>query len=242
MTCLLVDIGNSRLKWASLAGGVLSPATAVPHQGRDMGSVLNQAWAHLPRPSRVHVACVLPEAQRQALADWVHDHWACALNWAVSASEALGVRTGYDAPAQLGVDRWLALVGAWRRTRGATCVVDCGTAVTLDIIDASGQHLGGWISPGLTMMRTALQTGTDLPRVHGSGCGGPERNTRDAIRTGTLQAIAGLVARGMQYAPEASRLLLTGGDAAQLASQLQHPYEIYPDLVLEGLAGILEGV
>jgi type III pantothenate kinase len=241
MTSLLVDIGNSRLKWAVLSAASMSPVTAIPHRERELAAVLDQAWGELETPSRVHIACVMPEASRQAVSDWVRDHWACPLSWAVSESEALGVRNGYAEPGRLGVDRWLALLGAWRRVRSAVCVVDCGSAVTLDIVDADGQHLGGWISPGLALMRTVLQAGTDLPLVRGGGSGEPGRSTDAAIRAGTLQAIVGLIAQGMQLAPDSARLLLTGGDAAQLASQLHYPYEICPDLVLEGLAGTLEG-
>jgi type III pantothenate kinase len=241
MTCLLVDIGNSRLKWASLSGGIMTPPAAVVHRDQDLVTLLDQAWGGLDAPSRVHGACVISEVRRQVVADWVRHHWACPLSWAVSQSEALGVRNGYDEPTQLGVDRWLALIGAWRRTQSAACVVDCGSAVTLDILDTSGQHLGGWIAPGMALMRAALQVGTELPLVRGSSSGEPGRNTHDAILAGSLKAVAGLIEQGMRHAPETARLLLTGGDAAQVASQLHYPYEICSDLVLEGLAGTLEG-
>jgi type III pantothenate kinase len=238
---LLVDLGNSRLKWARWSGGALAPSAALVHRDRELGALLDQAWGALEAPSQVHVASVVPAAQREELADWIRSRWACPLRWAESTAEALGVHNGYDEPAQLGVDRWLALLGAWRRTCGPACVVDCGSAVTLDILDAGGRHLGGWIAPGLALMRSALQSGTGLPLVQGTGSGEPGRNTRDAILGGCLPAAAGLIAQGLRRAPEGARLLLTGGDAAQVAPHLHHPYEICPDLVLEGLAGILEG-
>lgn len=241
MTVLLVDLGNSRLKWASLDGGEPGPSAAAIHRGDDMLAVLDRAWAGLSAPAKVSGASVVGAQLRARVEEWVARHWSCPVSWSVSQAEALGVTNGYHDPATLGVDRWLAMLGAWRRLHDAACVVDCGSAVTVDILDAHGQHLGGWIAPGLQMMRAALQQGADLPLADGEGFREPGRDTGAAIRNGTLLAATGLVERAMACAPKAARLVLTGGDAAELAQLLSRPYELCPDLVLEGLAGSLQG-
>jgi type III pantothenate kinase len=155
------------------------------------------------------------------------------------------VRNGYSNPAQLGVDRWLAVIGAYHRHRDACCVVDAGTALTIDGVDATGQHLGGFIVPGPRLMVESLLTGTsDLAdRWAWRSTPDPARfpaNTRDAIEQGCLISLAGLVANAQRRlearAGRAPRLILTGGGAQVLAPWLTQPPEFIPDLVLQGLA------
>jgi type III pantothenate kinase len=241
MTVLLVDLGNSRIKWAKLEGSVLSPSAAAVHRGEDMADVLDRGWGTQEAPALVQGASVVGAPLRAAVEDWIVRRWSCPIKWVVSQAEALGVTNGYREPARLGVDRWLALLGAWRRSQTPACVVDCGSAVTIDILDTEGRHQGGWIAPGLHMMRNALRQGTDLPIVEGEGDGELGRDTESAIRNGTLQAVRGLIEQGMLHAPASARLLITGGNAAELSQQLNRPNELCPDLVLEGLAGTLEG-
>jgi type III pantothenate kinase len=241
MRRLLIDLGNSRLKWAWLAEDALSPSGAAVHRGQDMAAVLAQAWAGQEAPASLHGAGVAPRALRQAVDDWASRHWGREVDWVETQADYRGLRNGYHEPARLGIDRWLAMVAAWRRHQAAACVVDCGSAVTVDILDDSGGHLGGWIAPGLQLMRTALLEGTDLPPAQGEAKGEAGRDTASAILSGTLLAAVGLVDQALQLGPEGSRLLLTGGDASELARQLRHPHEICPDLVLEGLADVVKG-
>ena len=121
-------------------------------------------------------------------------------------------------------------------------MVDCGSAITVDILDTRGQHLGGMIAPGLLLMREALRQGTALPPVPGGVIDILGDDTQAAIQAGTTVALLGLIERACRQAPPNARLLLTGGDAEQLASLMAAPYELCPDLVLEGLAGTLNGV
>ena len=207
-----------------------------------MTEVLDHAWGALDAPAAVHGASVVAVPIRAEIDAWIAHSWGCPVSWAASQPAALGVTNGYHEPARLGVDRWLALLGAWRRSPSAACVVDCGSAVTVDILDAQGRHLGGWIAPGLQMMRAALQRDTALPLAQGPAQAEPGHDTNAAIVGGTLLAAVGLVEQAMRYAPASARLLLTGGDAGEIAQHLGRPYELCPDLVLEGLAGTLEGV
>lgn len=241
MNRLLIDLGNSRLKWAWLGDGPLLPSHAVLHRGLDMNAVLDQAWGELDVPVSLHGASVVSRALRATVDDWAASRWGVAVEWIDSGAQALGLQNGYEVPEQLGVDRWLAMVAAWQRKRNAACVVDCGSAITIDILDADGRHLGGWIAPGLHMMRAALVQGTALPPVAGTGSRRPGRNTAAAILNGTLQAAVGMLEQAMQQLPHEGSLLLTGGDADELAQALCRPHEIRPDLVLEGLAAIVKG-
>lgn len=238
---LLVDLGNTRLKWATWRDGRLCDGGAVPHRDLDLAEVLDQAWLGLARPGSCRIASVARPAMRDTLRDWIADRWQLDAVFVASQAEQAGVRNGYRDPTQLGVDRWLALIGAWRRVGGAVCVADCGSALTVDILDSRGQHLGGVIAPGLQLMSAALQQGTALPPLQAGPDSTLGRDTGTAMAAGTVEALRGLVDRCRAQAPPGARLLFTGGDAAVIARGIAAPHELIPDLVLEGLAGTLDG-
>ncbi len=238
---LLIDVGNSRMKWASLQDGQLRPGAPVAH-GRGFDLVaLDDRWRELPEPAAIHVASVLSPSRTRELTDWLHKRWAAPLIEAASQARQVGVRNGYTQPERLGVDRWLAMIGAWAHIGDAVCVVDCGSAVTVDILDRQGQHLGGVIAPGLRLMAQALSDGTDLPLVGDTATIPLGRDTESAMTAGRLQAVVGLIERLHRQAPRGARLIVTGGDAGPIAALLGEPYELIPDLVLQGLAGTLDG-
>jgi type III pantothenate kinase len=183
-------------------------------------------------------------AIKERIGDWIRTHWEKDLVEVRSCKEAGGVVNAYADPDKLGVDRWLCLIAVHHQTRAPACVVDCGTAVTLDGLDSNGQHLGGLILPGLGMMRDALLRNTQIQAMSPVG---PldllARDTATAVAAGGLFACAGLVelvvrriARQCGRVPE---IVLTGGDGAklQVALEIQARYE--PDLVLQGLAQLV---
>ena len=241
--CLLVDMGNSRIKWAWLReGGLLVEQAAYDESG--LPALLDRHWARLDRPRTVWLACVSGQARQ--LIDWVAKHWQLDVRVAVSSPVFGELRNGYYEPERLGVDRWLALIGARAAYPGqALCVLDLGTAVTLDIVDASGQHLGGYIIPGLSLMRDSLKMRTGLlsGEGHSDELG---RDTASAIGLGLRQALLGLLRQalavyGARYS-DTPRVLLTGGDAAVLAEAMSLSHEQRPALVLVGLAELaIEG-
>lgn len=241
---LLVDIGNSRVKWARLGDGVLDEQQAAPYRDWEAGDWQRKLFA-AGSVARVLVASTaggqpleaLREAARRAGGPWPERVTATA--------EAAGVRNGYRDPAQLGVDRWLAVVAAHGLASRGACVVDVGTALTIDAVDADGQHLGGAIVPGPALMRSSLHAGTsDLAglwaRPGGEGTELLADNTRDAIERGCGHALGALIERGLaRLAGRGVRdctLLLTGGAAPEIAPYLASPARIVPDLVLQGLA------
>jgi type III pantothenate kinase len=161
---------------------------------------------------------------------------------AQSQVDGFGVRNAYRQPEKLGVDRWLALVAA-RQDLQPVCVVDCGTAITLDLLDGEGQHLGGLICPGLTLMKQALSDGTQALAFDGREFAlKPADFTEAAIDSGTLFAAIGLVEAVLARQPEGFKIILTGGDALRIAGGLKLRHQVDDALVLRGLALILKGL
>ncbi len=235
---LLVDIGNSCLKWGFEEAGRLHPGGSLPHAGA-LPAALTDGWLASPRPSAVWVANVASPALGDSLAAWSKQHWGLTPRFAESQPALLGVRNGYQEPSRLGVDRWLALVAAYHSLGTAVLAVDCGTAATLDLVDEDGRHLGGLILPGLGMMRGALLAGTQMavdPNFDGPAPLGTD--TATCIAAGARQALTGAVERTLAQARgllgHTPSLVLTGGDGPLLHRELGGRLE--PELVLQGLA------
>lgn len=240
MTRMLVDLGNSRIKWA-WAETPLRSRHAEYHA--DLRALLDAQWGSYDAPAQVWVASVADAARRAALQSWVAQQWSCPVHSLTAAGQQCGVRNRYQDPAQLGADRWAALIAARRQQAGNVCVVDCGTAVTIDALDADGVFRGGVILPGIATARRALLQSTaqirDSSGVDDDCCG---LTTADAVAAGTLFGTAGAIERIVReqavgfHAPP--QVLLTGGEAALVMPLLHLPYPVHvlPDLVLMGLA------
>jgi type III pantothenate kinase len=229
---LLLDIGNTRVKWAQADGARLRATGSLGH--RDAPD-----WpAALPeeRPAAVWVANVADETVPAALARHAGARWRLTPHPVHSTVAACGVRNAYARPERLGVDRWLACIGAFHRGAGSVLVVDAGTALTLDLVAPDGRHRGGLIAPGLTTMRTAIAGGTRLRAEVGEYAPAWLADDTDpAVALGTLQAVLSLIGEARRaLAPD--RLLLTGGEADRIAPHLGCDWEQAPELVLEGLA------
>lgn len=229
---LLLDIGNSRAKWARANGSELLETGFLPHRGvTDWPAALPEE-----RPDSVWVSNVADEAVSAVLARHAEIKWGLRPRIVHSTAQACGIRNAYRQPERLGVDRWLACIGAFHRGNGSVLVVDAGTALTLDSVDAEGRHRGGLIVPGLSTMRAAIAGDTRI-RVE---LGDYERSwladdTAPAVALGTLQAVLSLIENACRdLSPD--RLLLTGGEADRLAPELGTGWEHVPNLVLEGLA------
>lgn len=243
---LLVDIGNTRVKWARLQDGHLLVGAPALHRGQPLASVWADLWGGFPRPQHVLVACVAGDEYRANLAAWCHARWGLQPEFVLATAESCGVRNGYRQPSQLGVDRWLALIGAHqlRETTGQPlCVVGCGTALTVDILAADGHHLGGWIAPGLALMREQLRQGTTVVAAPMDLTASSEdfgHGTAEALAVGVRQAAVGLVMQALHLAQR--RLghnivcVVSGGDTGMLLPLLPAGALEVPDLVLRGLA------
>lgn len=243
---ILIDIGNSRVKWAALESGGLGGARGMSH--RDV--LLDELWDTLFQgqsvPARVVVANVGGDAIEQSLATWVRRVWGVEVEASVAAASCCGVHNGYFEYGRLGVDRWLAMIGAYTAQAGPLCVVDCGTAMTVDVVNGAGRHLGGWIMPGLGAMQAVLRQrtqGVRLDFLPEAGAGVFGRDTAEAVREGTCRAAVGLVVQALALlgtmATEAPRCVVTGGDAITLLPLLPPGCQHVPDLVLRGLAAVV---
>lgn len=238
---LLIDAGNTRIKWAiahaDAAPGDWAASGAVAHadigalaqQWRDCGVqagavlVSNVAGADVEAQLAAQVAALAPDLP---------------LTRFVSQQHRAGVRNGYRNPAQLGSDRFAAAIGArCLLPDRALVIATCGTATTVDALDATGQFKGGMILPGLGLMASSLARGTaQLPQVADIATlpAGFADNTDDAILSGCLAAQAGAIERAVALL-QADACLLSGGAARFVGPALAIPYRHIDNLVLLGL-------
>lgn len=239
---LEIDVGNTRGKWRLLAGGRATARGAFDVGQLSTGKLPPQ-WLSAG-VGRVRVANVAGPGRAAQLAQALRGALGIEAEFARVERQRAGVTCGYRDPAQLGVDRWLAVLAAHRRDPSPALVVDCGSAVTLDLLGAGGRHLGGYILPGLELMRRALFADTDAVKVERSFTAGmalgPGEDTDEAVNRGLPTMVLGTLDRSLEYLrrqEEVEPLLwLTGGDGALFASFLGGDCELIPELVFEGLA------
>ncbi|QSI76290.1 MULTISPECIES: type III pantothenate kinase [Niveibacterium] len=226
---LLIDAGNTRVKWGFHDGSRWLCREDVAHD-----ALATCDFMRFGVPERVLIAHVASDAIRSLILEQLGDT-AGRAEWLAASLSRCGVTNRYAEPTRLGPDRWAAAIGAWHRVRGACVVVSAGTATTVDAIDAGGNFLGGLILPGHGLMLRALAGGTAaLPLAEGD-CVAFPKNTHDAIETGIRYAQSGAVERFRQEMPAHTPVVLSGGSAAALAPLIAPPRIDFPNLVLEGL-------
>jgi type III pantothenate kinase len=236
---LELDCGNTRVKWrvrndrqVVMRGMFLTSEGFHPATSAELSSAGIE---------RVLIGSVLTDDYARKLAAWSITHLGLNPQFAVSEPYANGVVNGYQQPEKLGVDRWLGILAAKAKNVSACVVVDCGSAITVDLVTSQGEHLGGYIAPGLRLMREALgmkTAGIKLGQIGYPENDFPGRNTVVAIKSAELAMIAGLVDHAKtvlrNYDAQDARLLITGGDGEWLVSMLKDG--VYQeDLVLDGL-------
>lgn len=237
MSAWLFDLGNTRLKCAPVAAdGRVGASIALPHRQEDVASAMAQ---HLP--SRIDVAYVASVA-RPELRIAVLDALAarCGRIAIARTQPRFGdVRIAYADPRKLGVDRFLAIVAAHARAQAPALVCGVGTALTVDLVDRDGRHLGGRIAPSPTLMREVLHARAPQLPEHGGAYVDFASDTEDALASGCDGAGIALIAHSLDVAQrqlgERPRLFLHGGGSEALAPHLPNATEV-ATLVLEGLA------
>lgn len=229
---LLIDAGNTRIKWTLADGQDWLRSGALPVE---QASELQYLFSGLDGIRQVWASNVAGEA----VAQQIRNISTGTSRFIVAQEVECGVRNGYSIPAQLGSDRWAALIAAWHLVHGACLVVNSGTATTVDALSNEGIFIGGLILPGLDLMQRSLRcTAARLQSVQEQ-----QReyapfplNTADALYSGALQASCGAIER--QYALLAQAdvpVVLSGGAAAVLQNHLTMPLHIVDNLVLRGL-------
>lgn len=238
---LLIDVGNTRVKWAYGDGAMLSSVEAHHHNG-DTASVFTGRSER--KIDSIWVSDVTDESSQLKLRSRLRGFGGVDPHFVVSEPARMGLLNSYVQSESLGVDRWLMLLAAWRQARRPLCVVCAGTALTFDAVNKKGRHLGGVIAPGLRAMQSAVLDSTRIPVNHqhcasyGEGLG---TNTLECVRQGAVHAITGLVTRLIGLQPSDATLFLTGGDANIIMSFLNYRWVWRPNLVLEGLMSVAIG-
>ena len=230
---LLLDLGNSRLKWALWNGTDLQSAGAAAHAD----------VAELPQAvvDSIWIASVASPALNERVEQIVRERFDRPVQFVRSRAQACGVCNAYAQPERLGVDRFLSLVAAHAHVRGASVIASCGTALTLDALAADGTHLGGLIAASPDLALAALRGGTANLAIAPPGrIVEMADNTGDAMASGAWLSAAALLERFVEQAAQrlesAPSVLLTGGGGVRLGELLRIPHRIDAELVLRGLA------
>lgn len=247
MRSLLVDIGNSRIKWAWLTDGRLGKAQAAEYSGWGARDFLRRVIGPRRDTERILLSSVAADAVSDALTAGARLAGAPDPERVTTRRHACGVTIGYIDPWRLGVDRMLAMIAAHRRFAGRpVCAVAVGTAMTVDLVESDGSHFGGAIIPAPPLMMASLLDSTNgiRRRAQGGAAGKGRalfrRSTRAAVEQGARYAAAAAVDRAVSearaLAGRTPKLVLTGGGAPDLLPLIRSSSVLVPDLVLEGLA------
>lgn len=237
---LLLDAGNSQLKWAFSVEGSLQNFGQATYQ--DL-SALKKACIDHPQ-IQAAFACAVCGPEKQQI---IQNICPIPIQWQFSSKEALGVYNHYQNITEHGADRWFNVLGARFFTQNAAIVVSCGTAIAIEVLTQDHHYLGGSIAPGLWLMQNALKTGTaNLNRdfgVHQNFA----TNTADAMATGVIDAACGNISLMLerlktQCTPHPVDLILTGGDANILLPFLDKNAKIIDNLALHGLNHWVENI
>ena len=241
---LELDCGNSFIKWRVLDSDRAS-ASAEGVVGSD--SALIESLFAVPGLllTRCRLVSVRALEETNKLVDALVEAFGVAVSCAASAREMAGVRNGYEDFERLGLDRWLAMLGGFKLASGACLVLDFGTAATADYIAADGEHLGGYICPGMPLMRNQLRTHTRKIRYDDASAEKamerlqPGRTTVEAVERGCMLMLRGFVLTQLElarsYWGDDFSVFLTGGDAELVADAVPQA-RVVPDLVFVGLA------
>ena len=248
MTFLALDVGNTRLKWAQYdaptAGARLLTHGAVFLENID--KLADGEWQAMPAPTKILGSIVAADAIKRRVTEQM-ELWDVSPQWVVSSRHEAGLTNGYDHPARLGADRWVAMIGARHRLlrRGShkpCIVVMVGTAVTVEAIDATGKFLGGIILPGHGIMLRALESGTAGLHVPTGDVRDFPTNTSDALTSGGTFAIAGAVQRMVEnltrHCGERPECIMTGGAGWKMVPSMSVEVELVESLIFDGLLEI----
>ena len=229
---LLADLGNTRAKFYRLDNHDVTFLANWNYQ-QNLAEILTPfagqklTFSSVTQPKRVEL--LLKTANSLKI----------STKQITTSAKDFGIENGYKYPEKLGIDRWLAMIGARQITQKSCLIIDAGTAITIDFLTADGAHQGGWIVAGLQTMQTALIQNTAALNLSGEP---PQftfaQNTQQAIANGALATAVGVIKQAINLAQKNTQefeIFLTGGDAPLLAENLQTAHKVVADLVLQGL-------
>ena len=243
---LLVDVGNTAVKWGLYEAGEFIAADRIVHRDYNLIEQLTRYWASLQPPDEVFIANVAGEQLANALAAWIRQQWSLTPRFASTTDVACGVTNAYPVAADLGVDRWAALIGAHHHNRDAVCIVDCGTAITMDMLAADGHHQGGLIIPGVELLKQVVREDTagvkpaaemQVTTLFANSTGAGVHSGAVYMAVAAIDRVISDVAATQDHDFE---VVITGGDVGLILPLLACPASHDSTLVLKGLA-ILAG-
>lgn len=245
MKILEIDAGNTRIKWRLLRYKkqqkveINSGAVLIPELVDELPDSFCQQLYGIKTENIevVGVSNVRGENFAKSLSLFCEKHFSVNVDFAIVSPELAGLKNAYQNSEALGVDRWLAMLAAYRSAQSAVCIVDCGTAITIDLINSEGQHKGGFIVPGLQLMQRSLGEYTsNLKYQPGSiSNNNPGINTTDAINHGALNMALGMLEKVHREWGADLCWYLCGGDAVLISSLIKWQHKIKSELVMDGL-------
>ncbi len=254
MTFLALDVGNTRLKWALYQHA--RPQSPLLAQGAEflenIDKLAEGAWADVAQPTTMLGCIVAGDAIKRRVESQIDECWNTDEHfrprWVVASNQEAGLTNGYDHPARLGADRWVAMIGAWQWMRSKLApgaankplvVVMVGTAVTVEAIDMQGKFLGGFILPGHGIMLRALESGTAGLHVPTGEVMEFPTNTSDALTSGGTYAIAGAVRRMHHHLHQRTGdvpwVVMTGGAGWKMLPSMGMEVELLDSMIFDGL-------
>ena len=246
---LTIDIGNSRIKWASWQAEKIIARGVSAYTAETAADVIDALFSVVEKPERIFLVCVAGEGVYPLVSQWVQARWGLDIERMKTEKQFANIINAYDDPEQHGADRWAGVVAGHASFPGTSvCIISAGTAITFDLVDKSGQHLGGYIFPSYSTMHTALLADTtnvkSLPEVLYQDRGVPD-NTDDAVNQGLHKLIQAGIRELCQLAhdkmDEPVQIVLTGGFAKNILGYPgMPPMHHKPDLIMQGLYDIMK--
>ncbi|GMR01668.1 MAG: pantothenate kinase [Gammaproteobacteria bacterium] len=246
---LTVDIGNSRIKWASWQAEKIVARGVAAYTVDKSAEVIDKLFSVVEKPVHIFALCVAGNKLSQGLGEWSEQHWQLGVEFLKTEKQFNNIVNAYDDPEQHGVDRWAAVVAGHQSCPGfSVCVINAGTAITFDLINKNGQHLGGYILPSYVTMHKALLTDTvnvksafDVQFYEHSV---PD-NTNDAVNQGLHKLLQAGIREICQFSKQKMdppmQIIISGGSARTILDYPDMPAMIHkPDLVMQGLYNIMK--
>ncbi len=236
---LLFDIGNTSIDWATEKNGEFIRQGKLNHgAARFREQFIQELDQEITRkPDHILVSNVGQNNIMAFIRRW-SDRWQLE-PWQPQVLPGFNkLKNAYADTSQMGIDRWLAMVAAWEKYQTALCVVDCGSALTIDVIDESGTHLGGWIIPGIVMMQQVLIQNTSKINIAfpGGASVAPGDDTQHAVSHGACLATVAVIEHAMNIPGLKPKCILSGGAADLIKPLLRLPFIHDPNIVLQGLS------
>ena len=248
---LTVDIGNSRIKWASWKAEKIVARGVAAYTADKSADVFDKLFSVVEKPAFIFAVCVAENKLSTALAEWSKQHWQLGVEFLKTEKQFNNIINAYKDPGQHGADRWAAVVASHQSCPGfSVCVINAGTAITFDLINKNGQHLGGYILPSYVTMHKALLTDTANVKsafdvqFYENENSVPD-NTDDAVNQGLHIFLQAGIREICQFAKQKMdppmQIIISGGFAKTILDYPDMPAMIHkPDLVMQGLFDIMK--